>query len=212
MLAIMGESLAPDAVAPPPEAMEDLQELVRGRQSIVEDRTGLLNRIGESKTAALIGELKRQLRAADAAIAKLETEIKRRIKADPALARRFEILTSIPGLGLVAAATLIAELNEIGQLSAKQVAMIVGLAPIASDSGQRAGAREIKGGRKHLRNALYMPAQSAAQHNPDFKIFYDRLIENGKLAKVAITAVMRKLVVLANTLVRQDRTWTPNLA
>src|SRR5271170_5593015 len=77
--------------------------------------------------------------------------------------------------------------------------MIVGLAPIACDSGQHAGKREIKGGRKHVRTALYMPANCAAQHNPDIKTFYDRLISRGKLPKVAITAAMRKLVILANT-------------
>jgi transposase len=209
MLALMGESLAPDALAPTPETMESLQELANGRQGAVAARTALLNQIGDSKTAVLIGELKRQLRAVEMAIAKLQAEIERRIEADPALARRFQILTSIPGIGPIAAIALIAGLNEIGQLSAKEVAMIVGLAPIACDTGQRSGTREIQGGRSHVRNALYMPAQSAAQHNPDLKIFYDRLIENGKCAKAAITAVMRKLVILANTLVRQDRIWTP---
>jgi transposase len=83
------------------------------------------------------------------------------------------------------------------------------VAPIACDSGQKTGRREIRGGRQHLRTALYMPANSAKQHNPDLKIFYDRLIKAGKLAKVAITAVMRKLLVLANTLVREDRLWQP---
>lgn len=212
MLALMGESLAPDALAPPPQDMESLQELAHGREGAVAARTALLNQIGESKTAVLIGELKRQLRAAEMAIAKLQAEIERRIEADPALARRFQILTSIPGVGPICAIALIVGLNEIGQLSAKEVAMIVGLAPIACDSGQRAGTRQIKGGRAHVRNALYMPAQSAAQHNPDLKIFYQRLIESGKCAKAAITAVMRKLVILANTLVREDRLWTPRNA
>ena len=212
MLALMGESLAPDACAPTPESMESLQELAHGRHSAVAARTALLNQIGVSKTALLVSELKRQLRAVEKAIDVLEAEIKRRIDADPALARRFEILTSIPGVGAIAAIALIVGLNEIGQLSAKQVAMIVGLAPIACDTGQRSGAREIKGGRAHLRSALYMPAFSAAQHNPDLKAFYDRLIASGKLAKVAITAVMRKLVILANTLVRENRFWSPRNA
>ena len=140
MLAIMGESLTPDAVAPPPEVIEDLQELARGRESFVDDRTAVLNKIGASKSAVLIAELKRQLRALDKAIANLEAEIERRIDADPVLARRFEILTSIPGIGHVAATALIAGMNEIGQLSAKEVTMIVGLAPIACDSGQHAGS------------------------------------------------------------------------
>jgi transposase len=212
MLALMGESLSPDALAPPLELMEDLQEMARGREAAVADRTALLNRIGQSKTAVFIRELKRQLRAVETAIANLQAEIEQRIDADPVLARRFEILTSIPGIGVVAAIALIVGLSELGQLSAKEVAMIVGLAPIACDTGQRSGTRQIQGGRSHVRNALFMPAQSAAQHNPDLKIFHDRLIENGKCAKAALTAVMRKLAILANTLVREDRLWTPTHA
>jgi transposase len=96
MLAIMGESLTPDAVAPPPEVIEDLQELARGREGFVDDRTAVVNKIGASKSAVLIAELKRQLRALDNAIANLEAEIERQIDADPVLARRFEILTFDP--------------------------------------------------------------------------------------------------------------------
>ena len=174
--------------------------------------TAVLNQIGASKTVPLIRELKRQLRALETAIANLDAEIRRRIDADPVMARRFQILTSIPGIGPGAAVALIAWLSEIGQLSSKEVAMIVGLAPVANDSGERRGTRSIRGGRANVRTALYMPANSAARHNPDMKVFYDRLIAKGKLAKVAITAVMRKMLVLANTLVSQDRLWEPNHA
>jgi transposase len=90
--------------------------------------------------------------------------------------------------------------------------MIVGLAPIACDSGESSGARHIRGGRAHVRNALYMAAVSAARFNPALKAFYDRLIAKGKKANVALTAVMRKLVVLANTLVRENRLWEPRHA
>lgn len=210
VLAILGESLQPDAVPPPPESAESLQELTRGRDAAVESRTAVLNQIGASKTPSLIRELKRQLRALETSIVNLEAEIRRRIAADPAMARRFTILTSIPGIGPGAAIALIAGLAEIGRLSAKEVAMLVGLAPLANDSGERRGARSIRGGRANVRSALYMPANSAARHNPDMKAFYDRLIAKGKKAKVAITAVMRKLLVLANTLVGEDRLWEPN--
>ena len=212
VLAILGESLRPDAAPPAPEILESLQELTRGRDAAVENRTAVLNQIGASKTAPLIRELKRQLRALETAIANLEAEIRRRIDADPALARRFEILTSIPGVAPCAAVALIAGVIELGQLSAKEIAMIVGLAPVADDSGQRRGTRAIRGGRAHVRAALYMPANSAARHNPDLKAFYDRLIASGKKPKVAITAVMRKLAILANTLVGQNRLWEPHHA
>ncbi len=212
VLAVMGESLSPGPVAPPPELMESLQELARGRETAVVMRTAILNQIGASKTGLPSRELKRQLHAVEKAIANLEAQIKLQIDGDSILARRFENLVSIPGIGGAAAIALIVGLNEIGQLSAKEAAMIVGLAPIARDSGQRAGTREIRGGRVHARTALYMPANSAARHNPDLKKFYDRLIANGKLAKVAITAVMGKLVILANTVVRENRLWQPKHA
>ena len=212
VLAIMGESLNPASVEPQPELMETLQELVRGRDGFVAEKVAVGNKIAASKSPVLIGELNRQSRAIEKAVENLEAEIMRLIRADPLLARRFEILTSIPGVGVVAATALIAGLNEIGQLSSKQAAMMVGLAPIARDSGQRQGAREIRGGRAHVRTALYMPANSAARHNPQLKTFYERLIACGKLPKVAITAVMRKLLVLANTLVRENRLWQPKHA
>lgn len=209
VLAIMGENLSLPVLAPPSEVIENLQELVRGRDAAVAARTAVLNQIGESRTPLLITELKRQLHTLAKAIANLEIGIRRQIDADPELARRFTILTSIPGIGATTAIALIAGLNEIGSLSAKQAALLIGLAPIASDSGERNGHRHIQGGRAHLRTAVYMAAVSASRHNPSLKRFYDRLIAKGKAAKLALTAVMRKLVVLANTLVQQNRLWKP---
>ena len=157
-------------------------------------------------------EIQRQLHAVATAIANLDVEIGRLIADDPVLARRLAVLSSIPGVGAVTASALIAGLAEIGSLSAKQAAMIVGLAPIACDTGEHVGARHIRGGRGHVRRALYMAAVSAARCNPDLKAFYDRLRAAGKKAKLALTAVMRKLAALANTLIRENRHWTPKHA
>ncbi|MGH6852200.1 MAG: IS110 family transposase [Methylocella sp.] len=212
MLAILGESLDPASTPPPPELLENLQELVHGREAAVTERTAVLNQFGASKTKCLIAELKRQLRTLETSIANLDAEIKRLIQSDPRLARVFEILTSIPGLGDMTAFAIIADLKEIGTLSAKEVAMLVGVAPIACDSGETTGARHIRGGRRHVRRALYMAALSARSFNPALKQFYERLVAAGKEAKVALTALMRKLVILANTLVRENRTWQPNHA
>ncbi len=207
MLAIMAESLGPNVTPPPSALVESLQELVNGRDAAVTARTAIRNRIGASQTKLLIAELHRQLKAVETAIMRLEKEIKRLIAADPVLTRRFKLLLSIPGVGDVAASALVAGLTEIGSLSAKQAAMLVGLAPIACDSGDSVGARHIKGGRAHVRRALYMAAVSASNHNPPLKIFYDRLVAAGKKKKIALAAVMRKLVILANTLIHQDRPW-----
>ncbi len=210
MLAILGESLGPGITPPPSGLVEILQELVHGRDAAVTARTAILNRLGTSKAKRLILELKRQLKAVKIAIANLDIEIKRLIAGDPVLARRLDVLTSIPGVGPVAAIALIVGLHEIGALSAKQAAMIAGLAPVARDSGEHNGPRHIRGGRADVRKALYMAAVSAARFNPALKLFYSRLIAAGKKPKVALTAVMRKLVVLANTLLREDRPWQPN--
>ena len=212
MLAILGESLEPGAVAPPGELMESLQELTHCRDAAVAARTALSNQLGATTARLAEVEIKRQLDATETAIENLGAEIERLIAADPLLARRLAILTSIPGVGTLTAIALIAGLAELGSLSAKEAAMIVGLAPIACDSGQSSGARHIRGGRAHVRKALYMAAVSAARFNPALKVFYDRLVANGKKPKVALTAVMRKLVILANTLVHEDRPWEPNHA
>lgn len=141
-------------------------------------------------------------------IESLEAEITDRIASHPALARRSQILLSIPGIGPVSAALLVACLPELGTASDKQIALLTGLAPIPDDSGERRGQRRIKGGRQSVRNVLYLAALSAARYNPALRNFYRRLRDNGKLPKVAPIAIARKLVVLANALINGNRTWT----
>ena len=131
------------------------------------------------------------------------------------MARAFEILKSIPGLGAVSAAAILIECPEIGTLDRKQIACLAGLAPMTRQSGQWSGRAFIQGGRHHLRNALYpgsspgqaMPAIVAMRFNADLKARYQTLRNAGKPAKLAITALMRKLIELANTLVKADRIW-----
>lgn len=212
MLALIAATLEPKAKAPPPQTMETLQEVVRGRDAFVRMRTALLNQLEAATVTCLKREIRRQLEALERAIDKLQAEIERIVAADPALARRLAILTSIPGIGTIAAITLLANFAELGTCTGKQAAMIAGLAPIACDSGDSQGARHIKGGRASLRTGVYMPTLCAARFNPDLKCFYARLRGAGKKPKVALVAVMRKLVTLANTLIREDRLWQPRHA
>lgn len=209
MLALMAADLKPAATAPAPKIMEELQELTRARQNAIEDQTGLSNQLGETQNRLLGKELKHRLTSLASHIERLDAEIARLIKQEPRLARRQAILISIPGIGKVVAAGLLADLAELGSCSGKAAAKLAGLAPIARESGQTTGQRHIWGGRGGVRRSLYMAALSASRHNSCLKTFYDRLIGNGKLFKVAITAVMRKLVVLANTLLTEDRHWMP---
>jgi transposase len=207
LLAIFGESLEPTAVAPTSEALEELQELVQARSAAIAEASALSNRAGESRTRFLKAELKRRLNSLKLHIARLDAEIRGRINSDEGLARRHLILASIPSFGPVVAATLVALMSELGRISNKAAALLAGLAPIAHDSGETTGARHIRGGRAHVRCVLYMAAVAATRCNPDLAAFYKRLRDAGKKTKVALTAVMRKLILLANTLIREDRLW-----
>jgi transposase len=209
-LALYGAALKPDATLPSPTALAELSELVVARSAAKEERTALSNRQGAAESKFLIKELKRRGEEIDDHIKNLDTEIDARIKADKDLARRYEILISIPGVGPVTASLLIAALSELGSLNAKQISSLAGLAPMNWDSGTMRGQRHIAGGRAHVRKALYMAAVAAARFNPALKIVYERLRNAGKKPKLALIAIARKLVILANTLIAEDRLWTEN--
>ena len=145
-------------------------------------------------------------------MAALDARIATLIANDEDLARRRDILVSIPGISAVTAAALLAEAPELGTLEGKAVASLAGLAPMTRQSGTWNGRAMIRGGRAHLRHALYMPALVAARFNPDLKAVYQRLISARKPPKVALTALMRKLLVLANALIRDGRLWNQKLA
>ena len=133
------------------------------------------------------------------------------VGTDAALAHRYRLLTSMPGVGVVLACTLIALLPELGSMNRKQVAALVGVAPYAFESGTLKGRRCIWGGRANVRQVLYMAAMSASNWNPAFKAFHDRLKAAGKLPKVAIVAVMRKMITTLNAMVRDDVIWADRL-
>ena len=209
LLAVMGAALEPAETAPPPAALEEVCELVNARTAATAERTALSNRLATAGTAFLKAELRRRCDACQRHIERLDAEIERRILAQPDMARRHAILCSIPGIGPITAAIFLAGLAELGTCSAKQAAMLAGVAPVANDSGDKSGRRAIRGGRMPVRNAAYMAALSASRHNPDLAAFAKRLKNAGKRPKIVIVAVMRKLVVLANTLITQNRLWTP---
>lgn len=189
-----------------------LAEIINARDGLVRDRTALKNREKNLTLAILKRHCKQRLDQIARHIDALDAEIADIIAADPALARRHEILTSIDGVGVLTANQLIATMPELGSLENKQAASLAGLAPVARQSGQWKGKSSIRGGRANVRQALYMPALVAARFNPDLKAKYRQLVEAGKPAKVAITTVMRKLIVTANALLKADRLWVKSLA
>ena len=212
MLARMGALLELQTRPPRSEALLELKELHLAREALVKDRTAAKNR-RSALTAAL---LKRQntlrLEQIERQMTAIEAAILEQIHADPDLSRRFAILKSIPGVSALTACALLIEMPELGALEPEQAASLAGLAPIARQSGRWTGHAFIRGGRAPVRRAVYMPALVAAQFNPDMKATYDRLRAAGKPAKLALTAVMRKLIVLANALLKANRTWTSKTA
>lgn len=137
----------------------------------------------------------------------IERELLRAIEADPGWRARLTLLQSVPGVGLVTALTLLAELPELGNLSEKHVAALVGVAPMNRDSGRKRGQRRTTGGRSSVRKVLYMAALTATKHNPAITAFYVRLRAAGKPAKVALTACMRKLLTILNAIAKTGRSW-----
>jgi transposase len=210
VLAQFAAVMTPAIRAPAPQALEQLAELVTARASAVAEETALKNQLSAANATFLKRQLARRITRIGRDIASIEREVLARIQVDDALARRYAILTSIAGFGFVVAATLIAGLAELGTCGKKQIGMLAGVAPIADQSGQRDGVRVIWGGRAAVRRVLYLAAVSAARFNTDMKVFFQRLIAEGKPPKVALIAVARKLVILANTLVSENRMWQPN--
>jgi transposase len=209
MLALMAERLSPAPTAPPDPAQEHLAELATARTAAIAEQVALDNRRAATTDPWLRRTLGCRSRGIVRHIARLDRQIETAIAQAPAIARRAAVLRSIPGVGPVTALALLAYLRELGQLTAKQVAAMAGLAPIARDSGTSSGQRRIRGGRAALRQALYMSALVASRYNPNLAETYRRLRNAGKPPKVALVAIARKLAILANRLVAENRTWTP---
>ena len=209
LLALLAQALRPEATPTPTLAIEALQELVNARSAAMAELTALKNRLKASGTGFLCSELARLITVLPRHVQRLDDELERRIGEEPDLSRRAEILTSIPGIGRTTAVALISGMAELGTCSGKQAAMLAGVAPVANDSGARAGRRSIRAGRPAPRRALYMAALAATRYNPALALFAKALETAGKPPKVILVAVMRKLVVLANTLIAQDRLWQP---
>lgn len=210
MLARFGAILEPDPRRPPEPVIEELKELRLARDGLIKDRVAARNRAAQlrlsllrSQNARRLARIERDIAAVDAAIAAL-------IESEPALGRRHRILCSIPGISAITAATLLAEMPELGAIEPAAAASLAGLPPIDRQSGRRRGSAHIRGGRAGLRRALYMPALTAARFNPDLSARYEKLRAAGKPFKLAITAIMRKLLLLANALLRDDREWSLN--
>jgi transposase len=189
-------------------AHEELLALAKARISLVDLKARLESQSEHAAPSLVQAARRRLLKNLVCEIARIEAAISARIKATPHLAERAEIIESIPGFAETTSANLVAGMPELGQVSNEVAAALIGVAPYDDDSGKRRGERHIKGGRRWVRNAIYMPCVGAATlNNPVLKVYYQRLIARGKEPKVALIACMRKLIIILNTMIARRQKW-----
>jgi transposase len=211
VLAHYAEAVRPEARDLPDEETRDLQAPLDRRRQLVNMRVSEQDRLKQEPTAAVRTDLKAHIAYLSDQIEAMGRSIGELIEAKAEWELRDEVLRSVPGIGPQTSRALLGLLPELGQLTGKQVSAPAGLAPRARDSGTVRGARTIFGGRAEVRTALSMASISAMQFNPDLRAFYKRLREAGKAAKVALTAVSRKLLTIANAMIRDMKHWKPKM-
>ena len=207
VLAEFAERVRPAARPLPSDQAQKMQELLGRRGQLIGMRTMERNRLGSASSRAVRRSIEAHLKWLDGQIDSTEKELDCAIEQSDVWKANDELLQTIPGVGPGVSRTLLFELPELGRLSREQIAALAGTAPMNRDSGRWNGKRFIIGGRKVVRNAVYMAALSARQFNPALKAFADRLSAAGKPAKVVLIAVARKLLVIANAILRDQKTW-----
>lgn len=189
----------------PSEKQRDLKDLAARRRQLISMRVMEKNRLGRTPSKTIAGSLNTTIKMLDKQIADFDEQILELLQGDPQWQKDLQSLTEVKGVGDVTAATLMAEMPELGTLNRRQAAALAGLAPFNCDSGQHAGKRRIRGGRAPVRTALYMAGLSAIRFNPTIRAFYQRLRKAGKIKMVALTAALRKLLILLNNRLKQSR-------
>lgn len=207
VIALFAERIQPEPRPVPDDQARALAELIARRRQVVDMMTMERNRRHMLTSKRLIKSVDRLLAVLQKELSDLERELDDTIRGTPAWREKEELLTSVPGVGNGLARTLLADLPELGRLGRRQIAALVGVSPFNRDSGRFRGKRAIWGGRAKVRSVLYMGALVASRHNPVLSAFYRRLIADGKEKKVALTAVMRKLLVILNAIVRDGTPW-----
>lgn len=198
--------IQPEALAPQEAAQMRLKALVSRREQLVDMRTAEQNRL-ETAHCSMKADVREHIEWMNERITLLEEQIETLLAALPEMKELADRLDTIPGVGLITAVSVVANMPELGQLNRQKIAALAGLAPFNRDSGQKRGKRRIFGGRKGVRRVLYMACLSAMIHNPIIRPLYNRLIEKGKIFKVAITACMRKMLTIMNAMIRDQVNW-----
>ena len=205
------------AVKPEPrpfqdEALQALKDLVARRQQLIEMLTAEKNRLAMARNHTVRRNIQSHIEWLQKELDGTDGGLRDQIKASPVWRQKDNLLQSVPGVGKTTSATLIANLPELGILNRRQIAAVAGVAPYNRDSGLLRGKRTVWGGRAKVRTALYMAVLSGIRWNPVIKSFYERLCAAGKPKKVALTACMRKLLTILNTMMKNNTTWRCQLA
>ena len=208
VLAHFAQAIKPEVRPLPDEATVALAALVARRRQLIDMRTAETNRLGMAPAAVARG-IREPITWLQRQLGRVDGELTAAIQASPVWQVADDLLRSAPGVGPVVSRTILSELPEIGTLSHKRIAALVGVAPVARDSGRKSGVRSIAGGRAGVRCGLSMAILSAVRYNPVIRAFYRRLREAGKAVKVAQVAAMRKLLTILNALIRDNRRWDP---
>ncbi len=212
LLALFGARVRP-AVRPLPDAeTQALAALVARRRQLQEMLVSEKQRLEKATTTPVRRDLRQHIRWLERRVDDVDADIDRAIKNSPVWRVKDDLLQSVPGIGPTVSRTLLAELPELGQLDRRAIAALVGVAPFNRDSGRWRGRRAIRGGRGSLRASLYMGALVAARHNPALRAFYQRLRQAGKPGKVALVAVMRKLLTILNAMMKHQSKWQSETA
>ena len=209
VLALFAERIRPEPRPWASAEREQLEALLSRRRQLLEMLGAEQNRLAQSRQPAVIKNVKAHIAWLRKRIEPLDRDLDRLVQASPSWKVQEDLLRSVPGVGPILSRTLLAELPELGQLSHKQIAGLVGVAPYACDSGAWRGKRRIWGGRADLRAVLYMATLAAVRYNPTLAAFYLRLCRQGKPKKVALVAAMHKLLTWLNAMTRANTPWNP---
>ena len=204
------EKIKPEARPLPTEETRALDALITRRRQLVDMLAAEKNRLKGTRKV-MKKDVKRHITFLEKSIAKLEKDLQQAIKDSPIWRVNDDILQSVSGVGPTCSTTLLAQVPELGKLNRKQIAALIGVAPLNRDSGHKKGRRTTWGGRAPVRAVLYMSTLVATRHNPVIRDFYIHLISQGKLHKVAMTACMRKLLTMLNAMIRDQTYWQPEM-
>jgi len=212
VIAQFAEAVKPELRPIADADMQRFSELLTRRRQLVEMLVSEKNRLAVATTKPVKQRISYHLHFLKEELKSLDQELEKEIRASPLWREKDDLLQSVPGVGPVVSRVLIGELPELGSLTGKEIAALVGVAPFNHDSGKLRGQRHIFGGRAYVRTTLYMAAVCGTRWNPVLKRFYAKLLAAGKPAAVALTACIRKLLVILNAMVRDQRPWAPEVA